>query len=69
MLLMEYHGLKVTTRYVVSKKTTDVSSLDYYHSSDDCSVYKESGTSFTGYYMNEIDAATDGYYPCPVCKP
>ena len=21
------------------------------------------------YYMNKIDASTNGYYPCPVCKP
>lgn len=62
-------GLKFNNRYIVSKKTTDISSLDYYHYTNECSIYKESNKAFTGYYTNEIDAATAGYYPCPVCKP
>lgn len=62
-------GLKVSKRYVVSKATDGISSLDYFHYTNECSVYKSSNKSFTGYYMNKVDAATDGYYPCPVCNP
>lgn len=62
-------GLKVTDRYFVSKKTSGVSALDYYHSTKDCEVYKLSVKEYMGYYMNKIDASTSGYYPCPVCKP
>ena len=62
-------GLKITQRYYVSNATSGVSSLDYYHETTECSVYKNSLKSFTGYYMNKIDAATAGYYPCPVCNP
>ncbi len=62
-------GLKITKRYYVSRATNGVSSLDYYHSEKECTVYKSSYKSYNGYYMNKIDASTNGYYPCPVCKP
>lgn len=62
-------GLKVSKRFVVSKATEGIASLDYFHSTNECTVYKSSNKSFTGYYMNKVDAATDGYYPCPVCNP
>ena len=62
-------GLKITNRYYVSVATSGVSSLDYYHETTDCEVYINSRKSFTGYFMNKVDAATAGYYPCPVCNP
>ncbi len=62
-------GLKITKRYYVSQATSGLSELNYYHSETECTVYKSSYKSFSGYYMNKIDAATNGYYPCPVCKP
>ena len=62
-------GLKLSKRFVVSKATEGISSLDYLHSSNECEVYKSSNKAFTGYYKNKVDAATDGYYPCPVCNP
>lgn len=62
-------GLKLTERYYVSIETKDVSKLNYYHNNSECSVYLTSDKSFTGYYMNKVDAATNGYYPCPICKP
>ena len=60
-------GLKMTSRYYVSKATSGVSSLDYYHETPDCSVYINSNKTFVGYYMTKLDAASAGYYPCPVC--
>lgn len=66
-------GLKVSNRYVVSLATKNgteiISSMNYYHSSKECDVYKYSNKTFTGYYMNKVDAATAGFYPCPTCKP
>lgn len=62
-------GLKVTDRYYASIATAGVSETNYYHNSNECIYYLESNKSFKGYYMNKIDAATDGYYPCPVCNP
>lgn len=62
-------GLKVTDRYYVTIKTEDVSALDYYHNTKECNIYLKSNKNFTGYYMNKVDAATNGYYPCPVCNP
>ncbi len=62
-------GLKITKRYYVSKATREISVLDYYHADTECAVYKSSNKSYSGYYMNKIDAATNGYYPCPICKP
>ncbi len=63
-------GLKATDRYLVSKKEDGISELDYYHKSSECSLYKSSSIkAFNSYYINMIDAATSGYYPCPVCNP
>lgn len=62
-------GLKVAERFVVSIKTDNISEVNYYHVTDECTLYNQSNKSFTGYYTNKIDAATDGYYPCPVCNP
>lgn len=62
-------GLKVTKRYYVTKATAGVSAVDYYHSDKECSIYKLSNKPYSGYYMNKIDVATNGYYPCPTCKP
>jgi len=66
-------GLKVTDRYYVSTKTINgldvISSLNYYHNDNECDVYLDSNKSFDGYYMTKTDAATNGYYPCPVCNP
>ena len=62
-------GLSLTNRYYVSDKTEPVSSLNYYHSNTECTIYEQSETSYDGYYLNKIDAATSGYYPCPECKP
>lgn len=62
-------GLKITNRYYVSEKTTGTSPLNYYHSDTECSIFKASKKSYTGYYMDKIEAASNGYYPCPICKP
>lgn len=62
-------GLKLTDRYYASIKTDGTSELNYYHNNSECKVYMESDTTFEGYFMNKTDAATNGYYPCPVCKP
>lgn len=62
-------GLKVSKRFLVSLATTGVSSLNYYHATNNCEVYRTSNKAFTGYYTDKVDAATDGYYPCPTCKP
>ena len=63
------HGisaLKVTDRIYVSEATVG---LKYYHNTESCSVYLENRKTYTGYFMNKIDAATAGYYPCPACNP
>lgn len=61
-------GLKVTDRYYVTKSKVD-GELDYYHVSKECSVYEQQYKPTTGYYLSKVDAASLGYYPCPVCKP
>lgn len=61
-------GLKVTDRYYVSKSKSD-DSLDYYHVTTDCSIYRGQHKPTTGYYLSRTDAASLGYYPCPVCNP
>ena len=45
-----------------------------YHNSKDCPVYKEylnstKETLIPGFYLKKADAATQGFYPCPVCHP
>ena len=62
-------GLKAAERYLVTVATANESALNYYHLTDECSVYKNSDKIFAGYYINKVDAATGGYYPCPVCNP
>ena len=72
--------LVVAKKYFVSKGTTleekDLSYFekDLYHISENCDVYKQYKNSTTqkispNYYSNRLDAATQGYYPCPICKP
>ncbi|MDD4375652.1 MAG: hypothetical protein PHR25_02615 [Clostridia bacterium] len=62
-------GLKLTDRYYVSKPFDERPELNYYHTTKDCPTYKSARHPLSGYYMNKMDAATTGYYPCPVCKP
>ena len=45
-----------------------------YHVSDDCDVYKTYLSNadkqlVPRFYSSRLDAATQGYYPCPVCNP
>jgi len=60
-------GLKITNRYYVSSNAEN--EMQYYHSTQECSVYKEGTRPIEGYFITKIDAAAAGYYPCPVCKP
>jgi len=62
-------GLKVTDRYYVSLQKPEISACNYYHNTKECNIYIDSNKTFTGYYLNKVDAATNGYYPCPVCNP
>lgn len=73
--------LIMTKKYYVSKGVfTDEGnkisylSKDLYHISDKCEVYRAymnttTETLIPSYYSNKADAATQGYYPCPICKP
>ncbi len=72
--------LVVTKQYFVSKGVTmdgvDLAYLsrDLYHLSDKCKVYLEYINStkekiVPSYYTKKADAATQGFYPCPICKP
>lgn len=61
-------GLKVTDRYYVSKSVLETE-LDYYHVTKECSMYMSQYRPITGYYLSQTDAASVGYYPCPVCNP
>lgn len=72
--------LIVTKKYFVSKgvtiegKDTKYLAKDLYHISDKCTAYKQYISSTReelapSYYSNKADAATQGFYPCPVCKP
>ena len=61
-------GLKVTDRYYVSRTRT-AQELSYYHITKECSMYEAQSKPITGYYLSLIDAASLGYYPCPVCSP
>ena len=45
-----------------------------YHISNKCNVYLEYANSteekaVPSFYSKKADAATQGYYPCPICKP
>ena len=72
--------LIATTKYFVSKGVTiegkDLAYLerDLYHSSDKCRAYLEYKNSTNdkivpSFYTIKAEAATQGYYPCPICKP
>ncbi len=70
--------LVVANKYFVSKGVTmeDLAYLrkDLYHMSNKCKVYLEYVNStrekiVPSYYMKKADAATQGFYPCPICKP
>lgn len=72
--------LIVAKRYCVSMAITsedqDLSYLsrNLYHISDKCEVYLKYKNSMvdnvqTPYYSSKAEAATHGFYPCPVCKP
>jgi len=62
-------GLTLTDRYYVSTPHDPARELKYYHTTEECPIYKSALRPLEGYYMNKMDAATMGYYPCPVCKP
>lgn len=70
--------LILTNRYYVSKGTEGENLAylhkDLYHMSNRCDVYLEYINStrdkiVPSYYTKKADAATQGFYPCPVCKP
>ncbi|MBQ8044290.1 MAG: hypothetical protein IJ272_09150 [Clostridia bacterium] len=71
--------LIITRKYYVSKGVTgrdDIAYLskDLYHASNRCDVYLEYINStrekiIPSYYTKKADAATQGFYPCPICKP
>ena len=72
--------LVVAKRYHVSKGITiedrelSYFEKDLYHISENCTVYREYKNSTVekispSYYTSQAEAATQGYYPCPICKP
>lgn len=72
--------LVVAKRYHVSKGITiedrelSYFEKDLYHISENCTVYREYKNSTVekispSYYASQAEAATQGYYPCPICKP
>lgn len=72
--------LIATTKYYVTKgvtiegKNLAYLSKDLYHSSDKCRAYLEYINSTNdkivpSFYTIKAEAATQGYYPCPICKP
>lgn len=72
--------LIVTRKYFVSEGVKignmDMSYLErnLYHASEECAVYKSYLSStdklhIPSYYISRAEAATNGFYPCPVCKP
>jgi len=72
--------LIVTRKFYVSNAVTiEGRNLAYlskklYHASNRCDVYLEYINStrdklIPNYYTKKADAATQGFYPCPVCKP
>lgn len=70
-----------TRKYYVSTVLDDDYSNDrfylkynLYHSSQKCYIYEYYMTKVEkqvtpAYYLNKADVATQGYYPCPICKP
>lgn len=72
--------LITTKKYYVSEKIKiegkDMSYLErnLYHISQSCDVYKGYIAStdkrlIPNYYTSKKEAATNGFYPCPICKP
>lgn len=72
--------LVVAKRYHVSKGITiedrelSYFEKDLYHISENCTIYREYKNSTVekispSYYTSQAEAATQGYYPCPICKP
>jgi len=72
--------LVMTKKYYVSEAITiegrDLAyfSKDLYHVSSNCLVYQEyinktGKTLIPEYYLKKADAATQGFHPCPICKP
>lgn len=72
--------LIATTKYFVSKGVTIEGKplayleKDLYHASDKCKAYLEYKNSTNdkivpSFYTIKAEAATQGYYPCPICKP
>jgi len=72
--------LIATNKYYLSKGVTiegkDVAYFekDLYHISKNCKVYMEYLNSTKekvtpSYYTKKAEAATQGFYPCPICKP
>lgn len=72
--------LIVSRKYYVSEgveiENMDMSYLErnLYHASENCTVYKSYLAStdklhIPSYYVSRAEAATNGFYPCPVCKP
>ena len=61
-------ALKVTDRYYVSQ-AIKADELNYYHNTEECTLYNDQVKPITGYYLSKLDSASLGYYPCPVCNP
>lgn len=70
--------LILSRKYYVSKGVEDKDlaylSKNLYHGSEQCNVYINYKNStkeqiIPSYYSSRADAATQGFYPCPVCKP
>ena len=57
-----------------NKESHSYMSRKLYHISDKCPVYKEYINNAVNnlipkFYTKKADAATQGFYPCPVCNP
>ena len=72
--------LILTKKYYASNAlTSEEQALSYlgqnlYHISTKCNAYKQyinnkKENDATKYYYSRAEAATHGYYPCPICKP
>lgn len=71
--------LVAARKYYASKAITNIVNISYlarnlYHASNECDVYKHY-KEITGekvvpaFYYSRAEAATQGFYPCPICKP
>ncbi len=64
----------VTEGITIEGKDLAYFEKDLYHISQNCEVYKEyinktGKTLIPAYYLKKADAATQGFNPCPICKP